>query len=77
MSKNKDLIVVYTGTANNANILNTKLKKNGIETFIKNETMAHNFPWHVSPGGVTPFQIEICEKDFIKAKPIIQEFLKK
>lgn len=70
------LVTVYKGHPMDADIVKEVLKDNEINVNIKNELMGTIAPWHVSPGGFEPVEIEVLEKDKEQAMKLIKEFNK-
>lgn len=71
-----DLIVVFKGNPVDSEIVNEILNDNGIVATLKNQLMGTIAPWHVSPGGFEPVEVQILEKDKEKALSLIEEFNK-
>ncbi|MDM8161770.1 DUF2007 domain-containing protein [Labilibaculum sp. K2S] len=71
-----DLIVIYSGSPIDSEIIKDILTENGIAVNIKNELMGTIAPWHVSAGGINPVEIVIFAKDKEQALRLIKEFNK-
>jgi hypothetical protein len=76
MSKENELIVVYAGTLVDANFVKSLLEGDGITVFLKDELMGTIAPWHVDlGGGVAAVKVMVAERDFERARDLIQHFL--
>lgn len=71
-----ELIIVFKGKQIDAEIVKEILKNNGIMAGLKNQLMGTIAPWHVSPGGIDPVEVEVLVKDKEKALDLIKEFNK-
>lgn len=69
-----ELVLVYTGSPINAEIINQMLNENGILSQIKNELMSTLAPWQVSGGGFEPVEIYVLGSDEEEAKSIVNAF---
>ena len=69
-------IEIFSGTPWEAAMLKSLLEREDVEAFLKDDIMGTFFPWHSSPGGVSPIKIIISSVDFEKAKKIVEEFQK-
>jgi len=67
-------IQVFAGTAMEANIVKSLLENAEIEAFLKDELIGTIFPWHSAPGGAGAVKIYVSDKDYNKAKIVIDEF---
>ncbi len=74
--KDSKLIVVFKGNPFDSEIIKEILNDNGIMANLKNQLMGTIAPWHVSPGGFEPVEIEILVKDKERALKLIDEFYK-
>jgi len=70
------LTVVFKDNPMDSEIVKEILSDNGIMTNIKNQLMGIIAPWHISPGGLDPIEIEVLGKDKEKALSLITEFYK-
>lgn len=70
------LIVVFKGNPIDSEIVKDILNDNGIMSNLKNQLMGTIAPWHVSPGGFEPVEVEILLKDKEKALKLLDEFIK-
>ncbi len=75
--KTDELICVFKGNPIDSEIIKEILFDNGIIANIKNQLMGIIAPWHVSPGGFDPIEIQVLMKDREKALRLIEEFNKK
>ena len=71
-----ELIVVFKGNPFDSEIIKEILNDNGIMANLKNQLMGTIAPWHVSPGGFEPVEVEILVKDKEEALKLIDEFYK-
>lgn len=71
-----ELIVVFKGNPIDSELIKDILNDNGIMANLKNQLMGTIAPWHVSPGGFEPVEVEILAKDKEKALKLIDEFNK-
>jgi len=74
--KDSKLIVVFKGNPFDSEIIKEILNDNGIMANLKNQLMGTIAPWHVSPGGFEPVEIEILVKDKERTLKLIDEFYK-
>ena len=72
--KDSQLIVIFQGNPVDSEIVKNLLTDNGIMANLKNQLMGSIAPWHVSPGGFDPVEVEILAKDKEKALKLIEEF---
>ena len=70
------LIVVFKGNPTDSESINQLLNDSGILARLKNQFMGTIAPWHVSPGGINPVEVEVHSKDLEKALKLIEEFKK-
>ncbi len=68
------LIVIYKGNPMDSELVTEMLNDNGIKASLKNQYMGAIAPWHVTPGGFEPVEVEILEEDKEKALALIDEF---
>ena len=71
---NSEIIVIYRGNPIEAEMIKDFLNDNGVVATLKNQLMGSIAPWHVSPGGFNPVEIEILLKDREKALELINVF---
>ena len=68
------LVVVFRGNPVDSEIIKDILEDNGIVTSIRNKLMGSIAPWQVSPGGITPVEIEVLGRDEERALELINKF---
>lgn len=71
-----ELIVIFKGNPVDSAIVKDILNDNGILADLKNQLMGTIAPWHVSPGGFEPVEVQILAKDKEKALALIEDFMK-
>ena len=71
-----ELIVIFKGNPVDSEIVKDILNDNGILADLKNQLMGTIAPWHVSPGGFEPVEVQILAKDKEKALALIEDFMK-
>jgi hypothetical protein len=71
------MTTIYKGTYSEVINLKNLLENSNISAFILNELMASIEPWAVTAGGLNPVSLSIHDKDFEKAKTIIDFFKQK
>lgn len=76
LTKDDDLILIYSGNPIDSEIIKDILLDNGIAVNIKNELMGTIAPWYVSAGGINPIELEVFTKDKGEALRLINEFTK-
>ena len=75
-SNNIKAVELYSGTLWEVELLRSLLENAEIESYIKDEIIGTNFPWHASPGGANPIKVIISNLDFDKALIILEDFKK-
>lgn len=71
------LVTVFEGTLAEVNILKSILDSEGITCFLKDNYMGTFAPFYTSVGGVNPIKIVIPKSELERAKPIIEDYIKK
>lgn len=71
-----ELTSVFQGSPMDAEIIKEILADHGIQAYLRNELMGTIAPWHVTPGGFDPVEIEVSSADLEKARELIEEFNK-
>jgi len=74
MDSSLNLVKVFQGSPMDAEIVKDILMDNQIEVNVRNEFMGTIAPWHVTPGGFNPVEIEVLEKDFDAAIELVKAF---
>lgn len=74
MSNPKDLVVVFSSNAYEAELAKNELENHGIIAFVKDELLGTIAPWHSAPGGAGAVSITVAVEDSEKAKNILQEY---
>ena len=76
MKKDKESIPVqvYSGTPWETTMVKNLLISEGIESFLKDETMGTLAPMYASPGGANPVTVFVAAKDFDKALDVIRKY---
>ena len=69
-----ELIVIFKGNPIDSELIKDILNDHGIMANLKNQLMGTIAPWHVSPGGFEPVEVEILVEDKGKALKLIDEF---
>ncbi len=72
----KDLIMVYSGTSWQANMVKGLLENNDIEAYIKDEIIGTMNPWWAAPGGAGAVRVLVSTDDIEKAIPVVEEYEK-
>ena len=65
---------LFSGTFSETMNVRNLLENINIEIFTENENMANIEPWAISSGGFNPVILKINDKDFEKAKKIIEDY---
>jgi hypothetical protein len=76
MSKEQDLVCIFSGSPVNAEMIKEILDDNGIAANFKNQYMGTIAPWYVSGGGASPAEVEVFIKDETLARSFVEEFHK-
>ncbi|MFA6403768.1 MAG: DUF2007-related protein [Salinivirgaceae bacterium] len=67
-------VEVFAGTIMQAEMVKSLLENAEIEAFLKDEINGTLAPWVISPGGVNPVKVIISNKDYDKAKSVVDEY---
>ena len=65
---------IFSGTFSETMNIRNLLENINIQVFTENENMANIEPWAISSGGFNPVILKINDKDFEKAKKIIEDY---
>lgn len=65
---------IFSGTFSETMNVRNLLENINIQVFTENENMANIEPWAISSGGFNPVILKINDKDFEKAKKIIEDY---
>ena len=65
---------IFSGTFSETMNVRNLLENINIQVFTENENMANIEPWAISSGGFNPVMLKINDKDFEKAKKIIEDY---
>jgi hypothetical protein len=74
MTKSAGPVEVFAGTAWEAALVKSLLENAEIETFLNDEIRGTMVPWHVSPGGTDAVKVVVSDRDYEKAKMVVDEF---
>lgn len=74
MNDTDRIIVIYSGSPINAELLKGILLEEGITAALQNELIGSIAPWQLSAGGINPVDVVIFERDKEKALALIEEF---
>jgi len=72
MSDDADLIVVYSGSAIEANLVKGVLEANDIQATLQDELMGNIAPQYIAPGGYGAVKVLVMEDDAEDALVIIE-----
>lgn len=72
--KDSQLTVIFKGNPVEAEMIKNMLVEHGIRAILKNQLMGSIAPWHVSPGGFDPVEVEILANNKEEALKLIEEF---
>lgn len=78
--KSKDEIVpvnIFTGNISEAGMVKNLLENDGIESFLRDEFTGTIAPWYISPGSWGSVTIVVSNKDYEKARQIVEQYEKK
>ena len=76
MKKDFDLVQVFAGTTVQAQMVQSILKSEGIEAFLKDEYMGTMFPFHTAPGAAGSVKVVVSNVDYERAKLIVDDYYK-
>lgn len=76
MSKETDLVCIFSGSPADAEMIKEILNDNGIAANLRNKYMSSIAPFYVSAGGVSPAEVEVFAKDENEARLLVEEFHK-
>lgn len=71
---NDSLVVVFSGTALDAGMVQSLLEEEGIHAFVQNELMGSIAPWQVVAGGTGAVRVQVSAVDEDRALQIINDF---
>jgi hypothetical protein len=74
MENGDRIIVIYSGSPINAELLKGILLEEGITAALQNELIGSIAPWQLSAGGFNPVDVVVFERDKEKALALIEEF---
>ena len=74
MNDTDRIIVIYSGSPINAELLKGILLEEGITASLQNELIGTIAPWQNTAGGVNPVDVVIFDRDKEKALALIEEF---
>lgn len=75
MDTNSSLVVVlFSGSAVEAEMVKDYLVDNGISACLRNQYMGSIAPWYVSGGGAAPVDVEILDSDKERAAQLLEDF---
>jgi hypothetical protein len=69
-------VEVFSGTPWQAGMVKTLLENSEIEAFMQDVIMGTLNPWWTAPGGAGAIRVFVSNKDFDKAKAIVDEYEK-
>jgi len=69
-------VEVYAGTAWQAGMVKSLLENAEIEAFLKDEIIGTLSPWWTAPGGAGAVKVFVSDRDWDKAKEIVEVFEK-
>jgi hypothetical protein len=69
-------VIVFYGTMWEAGMVKSLLENAEIEAYLKDEIRGTYTPWHVAPGGAGAVKVVVSNRDFEKAKLIVDEYEK-
>lgn len=70
------LSIVYAGNIVQADLLKCLLEGQGIEVFLRDETVGMLAPWYTAPGGAGAVKVLIRNSKVQEARPIVEDFMK-
>ncbi len=76
MKKDFDLVQVFAGTTVQAQMVQSILKSERIEAFLKDEYMGTMFPFHTAPGAAGSVKVVVSNVDYKQAKLIVDDYYK-
>ena len=76
MKKDFDLVQVFAGTTVQAQMVQSILKSERIEAFLKDEYMGTMFPFHTAPGAAGSVKVVVSNVDYERAKLIVDDYYK-
>ena len=74
MENGDRIIVIYSGSPINAELLRDILLEQGIAASLQNELIGTIAPWQLTAGGFNPVDVVVFERDKEKALALIEEF---
>ncbi len=72
--KEFDLVQIFAGTTVQAQMVQSILKSEGIEAFLKDEYMGTLFPFHTAPGAAGSVKVVVPNQDYEAAKKIVDNY---
>ena len=70
-------VIVYSGSAMEAQLIRTYLESAGIRAFVQDEMSGILLPYTSSPGGIGSVKVLVAQKDMQQARQLVEEFLGK
>ncbi len=74
MSKENELIIVYSTDSVEAEMLKGYLEANGINVFLKDQFLGTLAPFQAAPGGAGAVKIVVHKNNLEKARDLINKF---
>jgi Putative prokaryotic signal transducing protein len=76
MTAQDPTVIVYSGSIVDADLLRSLLDGQGIQSYLKDEFVGMVAPYVVGPGGVGAVKVVIAKKDLVRARPIVEDFIR-
>ncbi|MBN1651466.1 MAG: DUF2007 domain-containing protein [Bacteroidales bacterium] len=69
-------VELFSGTLWEADLLKSLLENAEIESYLKDDIIGTNFPWHAAGGGANPIKVIVSSQDYDRALAVLQDFKK-
>ncbi len=77
MNEAEKLIIVFSGSVSQADLVQHILEVHGIDSFLRDEIVGTIYPMYVAPGSIGAVKVEVAESDADKALSLIKEMASK
>lgn len=71
-----DPVEVFAGTNLQASMIKSFLESAEIEAFLKDDILGTLNPWWTDPGGAGSVKVLVAQFNYVKAKALVDEYLK-
>lgn len=67
-------VEVFAGTHWEAGLVKSMLENEDIKVYLFDEIRGSLAPWHVAPGGTGAVKVMVANKDFVRARYIVERY---